>query len=167
MKIKSLILVLSSFLLIACSNASKETAESSFGKKVKTEQTSKSSSIDNSSNSLPESTSESSSDSSKSNIENTEDAKNVENEPYSTYYIGIGTDPNQLRDGFYSVGVDQNTGETSIIAQFTNGHEVDNVQIKTNEMESFVDWIRKTAPDGSTKNGLQSNYDYWVKNVKQ
>ncbi|MBT0906326.1 hypothetical protein KJR06_08235 [Streptococcus lutetiensis] len=32
--------------------------------------------------------------------------------------------------------------------------------------EAFCRWLRQEAPSGHTTNGLQSNYDYWVKNCK-
>ena len=32
--------------------------------------------------------------------------------------------------------------------------------------EAFCRWLRQQAPDGTTQNGLQSNYDYWCKNEK-
>lgn len=32
--------------------------------------------------------------------------------------------------------------------------------------EAFCNWLREQAPDGHTTYGLQTNYDYWLKNCK-
>lgn len=41
-----------------------------------------------------------------------------------------------------------------------------NYQSACSNAEAFCNWLREQAPDGHTTYGLQSNYDYWVKNCK-
>lgn len=99
---------------------------------------------------------------------------------YTTIYIQLRdfvnkpiTDSNGsiVRDGFYiqsdSAMTNEGKTETGMVFQTSNGYKVDNTLIlKSDEALQFLNWIRETAPDGTTKNGLKSNYDYWVKNVK-
>ncbi|PNY18714.1 hypothetical protein [Streptococcus parauberis] len=87
-----------------------------------------------------------------------------ENTDYKTDLFPSAYNPNEenLRDGFYIAPANN----ISIISQYTDMKETDQVTVKNEDRDSFLDWIRQTAPDGTTKNGLKSNYDYWVKNVK-
>ncbi|MTB49227.1 hypothetical protein [Streptococcus uberis] len=99
---------------------------------------------------------------------------------YTTVYVHLRdyinkpiTDSNGsiIRDGFYiqpdSAITSEGRTETGMVFQTSNGYRVDNTLIlKGDEALQFLNWIRQTAPDGTTKNGLKSNYDYWVKNVK-
>ncbi|MCK1214193.1 hypothetical protein [Streptococcus uberis] len=99
---------------------------------------------------------------------------------YTTVYVHLRdyinkpiTDSNGsiIRDGFYiqpdSAITSEGRTETGMVFQTSNGYKVDNTLIlKGDEALQFLNWIRQTAPDGTTKNGLKSNYDYWVKNVK-
>lgn len=41
-----------------------------------------------------------------------------------------------------------------------------NYQSACSNAEQFCNWLREQAPDGHTTYGLQSNYDYWIKNCK-
>lgn len=41
-----------------------------------------------------------------------------------------------------------------------------NYQSACSNAEQFCNWLREQAPDGYTTYGLQSNYDYWLKNCK-
>lgn len=99
---------------------------------------------------------------------------------YTTVYVHLRdyinkpiTDSNGsiISDGFYiqpdSAITSEGRTETGMVFQTSNGYKVDNTLIlKGDEALQFLNWIRQTAPDGTTKNGLKSNFDYWVKNVK-
>lgn len=96
--------------------------------------------------------------------EETTVSSSIENTEYKTDLFPSAYNPNgeKLRDGFYIAPANN----ISIISQYTNMKETDRVTVENSDRDSFLQWIRQTAPDGTTKNGLKSNYIYWVENVK-
>lgn len=73
----------------------------------------------------------------------------------------------KLRDGFYISFIENTEAADTHISQMTNMKETDVVVVPNGQAHAFLDWIRQTAPDGTTKNGLESNYKYWLENVKK
>lgn len=92
-----------------------------------------------------------------------------EQEPYLVDLHPSASDgKTYYRDGFYISLISPVDGKTAVISEYvhsTNSNP-DKVTVPIEDAYNFLYWIRQTAPDGTTKNGLQSNYDYWVKNVK-
>lgn len=113
-------------------------------------------------------------------------------EEYNTLYIyaGVGSQICTTRDGetlsrygFYilcpqqpstqfrvvQTGADNTYSDDYVIVHAENDDsdqsELNCASAKQNA-EMFCKWLRQQAPNGTTKNGLQANYDYWVNNCK-
>lgn len=107
--------------------------------------------------------------SSQTKTQNTTSDKNNKITPYKSDQLPSAMNPEtRYRDGFYISPlntIDQNTSKVYVY-KYGQTSEIDSITGNTKDMTEFLHWIRETAPDGTTKNGLKSNYDYWVKNVK-
>ena len=82
--------------------------------------------------------------------------------------------------GFYVLASPANCPEYIEVLELKDGVAVDSVKVTGDgnynvdpslnnpweNAEVFCKWLRQQAPDGTTQNGLQSNYDYWCKNEK-
>ncbi len=183
MKKKSLIILSSLILLTACSNGNKNTTDKNFSSKDKIAKTSKSSSsVEKSSSSSSESAS--SSDKSSAQTSSTESSTQtgttpssadpvvaqpaLTNQPYPSELWPSVQNPEmmkQYRDGFYVSPAWVSPNE--VIAQYTNGNETEQVLVDGDDSRAFLSWIRQVAPTGHTDNGLVSNYNYWVENVRE
>ena len=85
-----------------------------------------------------------------------------------------------VTSGFYVLASPANCPEYIEVLELKNGVAVDSVKVTgdgnynadttlntpTDNAEVFCKWLRQIAPSGTTQNGLQSNYNYWVENVK-
>ncbi|MFS1663312.1 hypothetical protein [Streptococcus sp. zg-JUN1979] len=123
------------------------------------------------------------------------ESNSTEDLNYQSLFITIGitgstADTYNYCRGFYYIAPTQNLAQTISVVQLDDNHNVvDEVTVygeagETNlnnlsrneaelnsqsvitNAEDFVTWLRQQAPDGTTTNGLQSNYNYWVKNCK-
>lgn len=107
--------------------------------------------------------------SSQTKTQNTTSDKNNKITPYKSDQLPSAMNPEtRYRDGFYISPlntIDQNTSKVYVY-KYGQTSEIDSITGNTKDMTEFLHWIREIAPDGTTKNGLKSNYDYWVKNVK-
>ena len=81
------------------------------------------------------------------------------------------------RQGFYILYYGKNGDYTknyyTVIQLTAENQNIDSVYVYGNDnsdawvnASDFVKWLRQQAPDGTTQNGLQANYNYWLKNVK-
>lgn len=72
------------------------------------------------------------------------------------------------RDGFYISIISPVDGKTAVISEYVHSTNSvpDHFTVPIDDAYDFLHWIRETAPNGTTKNGLKSNYVYWVENVK-
>ena len=82
--------------------------------------------------------------------------------------------------GFYVLASPANCPEYIEVLELKDGVAVDSVKVTGDgnynvdpslnkpweNAEVFCKWLRQQAPSGHTTNGLQSNYNYWVKNCK-
>lgn len=88
---------------------------------------------------------------------------------------------NIIRSGFYIltpvqnhtnyvevIEIDMRTNDEYNVKVYGETDEISdiNYQSACDNAEQFCNWLREQAPSGHTQNGLQSNYDYWVKNCK-
>ena len=66
------------------------------------------------------------------------------------------------------IEIDMRTNDEYHIKVYGETDEINdiNYQSACANAEAFCNWLREQAPDGHTTNGLQSNYNYWVKNCK-
>lgn len=66
------------------------------------------------------------------------------------------------------IEIDMRTNDEYHVKVYGETDEISdiNYQSACDNAEQFCNWIREQAPDGYTTQGLQSNYDYWVKNCK-
>lgn len=66
------------------------------------------------------------------------------------------------------IEVDMRTNDEYHVKVYGEAQEINdiNYQSACANAEQFCNWLREQAPDGHTTYGLQSNYDYWVKNCK-
>ena len=85
-----------------------------------------------------------------------------------------------VTSGFYVLASPANCPEYIEVLELKNGVAVDSVKVTgdgnynldptlntpVDNAEVFCKWLRQIAPSGTTQNGLQSNYNYWVENVK-
>ena len=85
-----------------------------------------------------------------------------------------------VTSGFYVLASPANCPEYIEVLELKNGVAVDSVKVTgdgnynldptlntpTDNAEVFCKWLRQIAPSGTTQNGLQSNYNYWIENVK-
>lgn len=128
----------------------------------------------------------SSSSSTESTDEVTEETTNTEQSTveYNTLYLNNGPMAwaEISRTGFYVVTPMQATPNIDVVEITTDGDILDNVTVHGEgdpsdhselncdsalaNAEEFCKWLRQEAPSGHTTNGLQSNYNYWVKNCK-
>ncbi|WP_131814165.1 hypothetical protein [Streptococcus bovimastitidis] len=188
MKIKYLCLIPLTLILVACSD-NQEAAKSSFLKSKNIEQTTRSSTESSESkkttNQISNNNSSASNiDSETSTITNTSTSSLDDQEypPYVAEYVSLNGEQEGkplrdayghiFRNGFYihSSYATTTNGKTEfgMVYQLNQGMRVDQTLIlKADEAKEFLDWIRQTAPDGTTKNGLESNYKYWLENVKK
>ncbi|RFE01175.1 hypothetical protein [Streptococcus parauberis] len=105
---------------------------------------------------------------------NTETSSSIESFPnneniaeYTTDVFPSAWKPGtKYRDGFYITLIENTKEANARISQITNMRDTDTISVTSEDSYEFLHWIREIAPDGTTKNGLKSNYDYWVKNVK-
>lgn len=109
----------------------------------------------------------------------------------SLYYVigmnGTSSDTYNYCRGFYYIAPTQNLPQTIRVVQLDDNHNIvdevivygeikeenannltpnkarANSQSAITNAENFVTWLREQAPSGTTSNGLQSNYDYWLK----
>ena len=128
----------------------------------------------------------SSSSSTESTEEVTEETTNTEQSTveYNTLYLNNGLMgwAEISRTGFYVVTPMQATPNIDVVEITTDGDVLDEVTVHGEggpsdhselncdsaqaNAEDFCKWLRQEAPSGHTTNGLQSNYNYWVKNCK-
>lgn len=113
---------------------------------------------------------------------------------YQSLYYTIGNtnssaDTYNYCRGFYYIAPTANLQQSIKVVQINDNHNVtdqvivygeagtDYNNLSQNQLtlnmnsaienaENFVTWLREQAPSGTTSNGLQSNYDYWVENCK-
>ena len=85
-----------------------------------------------------------------------------------------------VRTGFYVLASPANCPEYVEVLELKDGVAIDSVKVTgdgnynadttlntpTDNAEVFCKWLRQIAPSGTTQNGLQSNYNYWIENVK-
>ncbi len=66
------------------------------------------------------------------------------------------------------IEIDMRTNDEYHIKVYGETDEINdiNYQSACANAEAFCNWLREQAPDGHTTYGLNSNYDYWVKNCK-
>ena len=124
------------------------------------------------------------------NTVNTESNSNEQvTEEYSTLWVYASAqkgycdrDGNKInRSGFYIltpvqnhtnyvevIEIDMRTNDEYHIKVYGETDEINdiNYQSACANAEAFCNWLREQAPDGHTTYGLNSNYDYWVKNCK-
>lgn len=116
----------------------------------------------------------------------TEETTNTEQSTveYNTLYLNHGLMgwAEISRTGFYVVTPMQATPNIDVVEITTDGDVLDEVTVHGEggpsdhselncdsaqaNAEDFCKWLRQEAPSGHTTNGLQSNYNYWVKNCK-
>ena len=136
------------------------------------------------------STTESIENSDNNNTVNTESNSNEQvTEEYNTLWVYASAskgycdrDGNKInRSGFYVltpiqnhtnyvevIEIDMRTNDEYHIKVYGETDEINdiNYQSACANAEAFCNWLREQAPDGHTTYGLNSNYDYWVKNCK-
>lgn len=66
------------------------------------------------------------------------------------------------------IEIDMRTNDEYHVKVYGETDEISDINFQSacDNAEQFCNWIREQAPDGYTSQGLQSNYDYWVKNCK-
>ena len=66
------------------------------------------------------------------------------------------------------IEIDMRTNDEYHVKVYGETDEINdiNYQSACANAEAFCNWLREQAPDGHTTYGLNSNYDYWVKNCK-
>ena len=66
------------------------------------------------------------------------------------------------------IEIDMRTNDEYHVKVYGETDEISdiNYQSACSNAEEFCNWLREQAPNGTTQNGLQSNYDYWVENCK-
>lgn len=154
---------------------------------AKTSVSSTTSSTSSSSSNTPESTHDSDTNNNTVHSESTNTEQVTEQ--YSTLWVYASAQKgycdsygnNINRSGFYIltpvqnhtnyvevIEIDMRTNDEYHVKVYGETDEINdiNYQSACANAEAFCNWLREQAPDGHTTYGLNSNYDYWVKNCK-